>query len=146
MKFTKSEVHYESPAKGMDHCSQCVHFQSSEKHCDIVKGLIQPEDWCKKFQEKSMEEKKKKHHGFTHSHIEHHKDGSHTVHHIHEEGPHKDIKHAVADLDGVHDSMEDHVGTPNPGEAAADTGDHGIPAGIAAGAGIPAPTPGPAGM
>ena len=70
------------------------------------------------------EEKKKKHagHGFTHSHIEHHKDGSHTVHHVHEDGPHADVKHAAADLDGVHDSMEDHMGTPNPGEAEANAG------------------------
>lgn len=71
-----------------------------------------------------MAEHKKKHagHGFTHSHIEHHKDGSHTVHHQHEDGPEHDVKHAAADLDGVHDSMEDHMGTPNPGEAEANAG------------------------
>ena len=85
------------------------------------------------------EEKKKKHagHGFTHSHIEHHKDGSHTVHHVHEDGPHADVKHAAADLDGVHDSMEDHMGTPNPGEAEANAGDHGVPAPQAGPAGLP---------
>ena len=58
------------------------------------------------------EEKKehKKHHGFTHTHIEHFKDGSASVHHVHHEGPHKDVKHAAADLDAVHDSMQDHLG------------------------------------
>jgi hypothetical protein len=55
-------------------------------------------------------------HKFTHTHIEHHKDGSATVHHKHAEGEHKDVKHAVSDLDGIHDSLEDHLGQPNPGE------------------------------
>lgn len=95
------------------------------------------------------EEKDKKvkhaHHGFTHTNIEHHHDGSATVHHVHHEGPHKDVKHAVANLDQMHDSMQDHLGTPNPGEAAADAGDHGVPAEQAAPAGLPgaaAPQPG----
>jgi hypothetical protein len=56
------------------------------------------------------------HHGFTHSHHEHHADGSITVHHVHHEGPHKDVKHAVSDLDGAHDSMQEHLGMPNEGE------------------------------
>ena len=67
-------------------------------------------------------EKKHAHHGFSHTHIEHHGDSSATVHHVHHEGPHKDIKHAVANLDGIHDSMQDHLGTPNPGEAEANAG------------------------
>lgn len=84
---------------------------------------------------------KKKHagHGFTHTHMEHHHDGSHTVHHVHEDGPHKDVKHAVANLDGAHDSMQDNMGTPNPGEAQADAGDHGVPAPQASAAGLSAP-------
>lgn len=83
------------------------------------------------------ETKKKKHagHGFTHTHIEHHADNSHTIHHVHEDGAHADIKHAVADLDGTHDSMQDHLGTPNPGEAEANAG----PAVPAAPAAMPAP-------
>ena len=86
------------------------------------------------------EHKKKKHagHGFKHTSIEHHHDGSATVHHQHEEGPEHDVKHAAADLDGVHDSMEDHLGQPNPGEAEANAGDHGIPEEQAVSAGIPA--------
>jgi hypothetical protein len=79
------------------------------------------------------------HHGFSHSHIEHHKDGSHTVHHVHSEGPHKDVKHAAMNLDHVHDSLQDHLGAPNPGEAQADAGDHGVPAAPAAAAGLPMP-------
>ena len=66
---------------------------------------------------KSM--KNKKGHSFSHTHIEHHHDGSHTVHHVHESDSKKDVKHAVPDLDGAHDSMEEHLGAPNEGEPAA---------------------------
>jgi len=58
----------------------------------------------------------KKKHKFSHTHIEHHGDGSHTVHHVHEEGPHKDVKAAVADHDGLMDHMMDHTSEPNDGE------------------------------
>lgn len=47
-------------------------------------------------------------HGFTHTHVEHHSDGSHTVHHVHK-NPEKDVKHAVADLEAVHQSMHDNL-------------------------------------
>lgn len=63
-----------------------------------------------------------KKHKFSHTHIEHHHDGSGTVHHVHESDPKHDVKHAVADLDGMHDSMQDHLGTPNPGEEEANAG------------------------
>lgn len=47
-------------------------------------------------------------HGYTRTTVEHHPDGSHTITHEHEDGKsHK--KHAVMDLDGVHDSIEDHL-------------------------------------
>lgn len=84
------------------------------------------------------------HHGFTHTHIKHHADGSATVHHKHKDGPHKDVEHAVPSLDHIHDSLQDHLGMPNPGEAEADQGQHGIPAEHAAPAGLP-PAPAPAG-
>lgn len=58
----------------------------------------------------------KKHHKFSHTTMEHHKDGSITMHHKHESDPDKDVKHAVADLDGAHESMESNLGAPNPGE------------------------------
>ena len=86
------------------------------------------------------EHKKKKHaghHNFKHTHIEHHSDGSHTVHHADADSPAHDVKHAVADIDGVHDSMEDHVGQPNPGEAEANQGQNGVPAEQAQAAGLP---------
>jgi hypothetical protein len=59
----------------------------------------------------------KKSHKYTHTHIEHHADNSHTVHHVHEDGPHKDSKHAVADHDSMIDSLMDHTSAPNPGES-----------------------------
>lgn len=77
-----------------------------------------------------------KHHKFHHTHIEHHVDGSHTVHHQHE-NPEHDVKHAVADLDSLHDSMEDHLGEPNDGEAEAEAGQHGVPNAQAGPAGLP---------
>jgi hypothetical protein len=53
-------------------------------------------------------------HGHVRTRIVHHGDGSHTIHHQHGEGSHKDVQHAVADLDGVHDSMQDHIGPEAP--------------------------------
>jgi hypothetical protein len=49
-----------------------------------------------------------KKHGFHSTHIELHKDGSATVHHMHED-PTKDVKHAASDLDEVHDSFQTHL-------------------------------------
>jgi len=46
-RYEKSQVEFEHPAKGPNHCSQCVHFQG--KTCEIVKGSVDPEDWCNKF-------------------------------------------------------------------------------------------------
>ena len=63
-----------------------------------------------------------KKHKFTHTHIEHHNDGSHTVHHVHQDGPHKDVKGAVADHDGMMDHMMDHTGMPNAGEGQDEAG------------------------
>ena len=64
---------------------------------------------------KAEEKKHGKKHKFHHTSIEHHSDGSATVHHQHE-NPEMDVKHAAADLDGVHDSLEQHLGQPNDGE------------------------------
>ena len=67
-------------------------------------------------------EKKMPHagHGFKHTHVELYDDGSAMIHHVHEDGPHKDKKYAVPDLDSVHDGMEEHLGCPNDGEEAED--------------------------
>lgn len=46
--YAKSEVGFEHPAKGPQHCAECKHFRAPSG-CEIVSGLIRPEDWCKKF-------------------------------------------------------------------------------------------------
>ena len=46
-KFTKKEVNYESPGKGMDKCADCFFFRVLHKNgCKIVEGFIKPNDWC----------------------------------------------------------------------------------------------------
>lgn len=54
------------------------------------------------------------HHTVKHSKIEHHGDGTHTVTHYHHDG--SEHSHAVPNLDGVHDNLEEHLGAPNEGE------------------------------
>jgi len=82
----------------------------------------------------------KKKHGFSHTRVQLHKDGSATAHHVHKEGPHKDVKHAVHSLDHLHDSLRDHLGPePTDGDMELDKGIHGIPAEHAQAAGIPMP-------
>lgn len=48
-KISKERARFEHPAKGMDHCKDCVHFQPEQKACEIVAGVITPKDWCKYF-------------------------------------------------------------------------------------------------
>lgn len=82
-----------------------------------------------------------KHHPFSHSVVEHHKDGSHTVHHIHEKHGHVhsvpvrdgDVKVAAGDHDHMMDHMMDHTSQPNAGEGH-DEANVALPA-----AGAPAP-------
>lgn len=64
-----------------------------------------------------------KKHKFSHTVTEHHGDGSHTVHHIHEQhgfqGPAAkdgDVRAAVGDHDSMIDHMMDHTSEPNEGE------------------------------
>lgn len=65
----------------------------------------------------------KKHH-FSHSVVEHHDDGTHTIHHIHEKhgyahtAPKRDgdVKGVAGDHDEMMDHMMDHTSAPNPGE------------------------------
>lgn len=49
-KYDKSEVGFESPAKGPNHCSMCEHYQGGK--CEIVRGEVKPGDWCNKFKKK----------------------------------------------------------------------------------------------
>lgn len=63
-------------------------------------------------------------HPFSHSVVEHHRDGSHTVHHIHEKHNHVhtapekdgDVKGGAGDHDSMIDHMMQHTSMPNPGE------------------------------
>jgi hypothetical protein len=65
-----------------------------------------------------------KKHKFSHTIVEHHGDGSATVHHIHESSGHTsnvpvgadDVRGAVADHDSLMDHMMDHTSMPNQGE------------------------------
>ena len=72
-----------------------------------------------------------KHHEFSHSTVHHHKDGSHTMHHHHEKDAAKDVEHAVADHDGMMESMQNHLAPPEPGEGG---GEEAMEAGAAGGA------------
>ena len=69
--------------------------------------------------------------------IDHHHDGSHTLHRHHTDGSVKSSAHQS--LDHLHDALQDHMGTPNPGEMDADKGMHGVPAEMAGPAGLSAP-------
>lgn len=49
-------------------------------------------------------------HGFTHTSVELHDDGTATMEHHHESGDEKKNKrYAVQDLDGIHDGLENHL-------------------------------------
>jgi hypothetical protein len=51
MKSEKSTVGFEHPAKGPNHCGDCVYFRQGT--CTIVAGRIEAEDWCRKFKMKT---------------------------------------------------------------------------------------------
>jgi len=63
-------------------------------------------------------------HDFSHSVVEHHADGSHTIHHIHKKHSHVhdlpvrdgDVRGAAGDHDGMMDHMMDHTSMMNQGE------------------------------
>jgi len=52
-KFDKSEVGFEHPAKGPNHCGACTHYIGGG-YCAIVSGLVLAQDWCKKFSKEPM--------------------------------------------------------------------------------------------
>ena len=60
-------------------------------------------------------------HKFLRTSIEHHNDGSATIHHEHQDGEGHHVKHAVADLDALHDSLEEHLRDPEEIEKALET-------------------------
>lgn len=50
--FSKSEVGFEHPAKGPNHCGDCQHYLGGR--CAIVSGSVEAGDWCRKFVRLSM--------------------------------------------------------------------------------------------
>lgn len=52
-KYAKTEVSFEHPAKGKDHCNECSHYEPGAERCQIVSGTIMPDDWCRKFKPKA---------------------------------------------------------------------------------------------
>jgi hypothetical protein len=65
-----------------------------------------------------------KKHPYSHTVVEHHNDGSHTIHHIHQKHGHVhnvpvrdgDMRGAAGDHDGMMDHIMDHTSAPNHGE------------------------------
>jgi hypothetical protein len=122
-KFTHDEVGYENPSTHGNDCDECTHFipatKDSPAGCEGVQRPIAEGAWCHRFKKDIM-----KKHPFSHTVVEHHKDGSHTVHHIHEkhghvhEVPHRDgdVRGAAGDHDGMIDHVMDHTSAPNVGE------------------------------
>lgn len=51
-KLSKGEVHFEHPATMNDRCRDCRYFVPVDHECRIVRGNIEPEDWCSRFEEK----------------------------------------------------------------------------------------------
>jgi hypothetical protein len=82
-----------------------------------------------------------KHHKFHTLHVKMHKDGSHTSHLEHEDGPQHDVHAGHGDHDSMVDHIMSHTSAPNMGEAAADMGDHGVPSEHAMPAGLPPAPP-----
>ena len=55
-KFTHAEVAYEHPAKGPEHCGECLHFIGAKMpRWQIVKSPIPAEDWCQRYRAKPNE-------------------------------------------------------------------------------------------
>jgi len=83
-------------------------------------------------------DKRKKHpvHGHhTRTTVDHHHDGSHTKTKHFEDGHSEASAHG--DIDSLHDGIQEDHGAPNPGEAEADAGQHGVPEPQASTAGLP---------
>jgi hypothetical protein len=123
-KFTHDQVGYEDPSTHpYDECKDCKHFipqtDESPPGCEGVQRPIAEGAWCHRFERDTM-----KKHEFSHTVVEHHDDGSHTVHHIHKKHGHVhtapkregDVKGSAGDHDQMMDHMMDHTSMPNPGE------------------------------
>jgi hypothetical protein len=86
-----------------------------EAHPEKVGGRAKLKEWEGATDFSHLPEHKNmakgKHHEFSHSTVHHHSDGSHTMHHHHPD-PAKDVEHAVADHQGMMDSMQANLGAP----------------------------------
>jgi hypothetical protein len=47
-QLSKDDVGYERPARGMDRCERCTHFEKPDQ-CELVRGIISPKAWCDRF-------------------------------------------------------------------------------------------------
>ena len=112
---------------------------------DIMGGAKSPKP--KSSKPSDSKGKKTKH---KHTHIEHHDDGSHTVHHT-PQGGGEETSYTAPDFDAVHDGLEQHVGDANaaapdagamPQGGAPDAGAQPDPNAPAAGGAPQQPTPG----
>ncbi len=123
-KFTHDQVGYEDPSTHPhEECEDCKHFipetDKSPAGCEGVQRPIAEGAWCHRFKRDTM-----KKHSYSHTVIEHHKDGSHTIHHIHEKHGHAhtaptregDVKGVAGNHDQMMDHVMDHTSMPNPGE------------------------------
>lgn len=79
-----------------------------------------------------------KKHKYSHTHITHHPDGSHSIHHEHEDGK-SHVDYARGDHDGMMDGMMEHTSEPDEEEEAAEAGQHGVDGEMATKAGLPMP-------
>lgn len=111
--------------RGGSSCQSCEYYKGNmicgQKDFILWNGsehipAERPDEYCSDWYEPNDKEEVKapmRKHNFKETNIELHHDGSATIHHVHEEGPHKDVKHAAADIDAIHDSLQDHL---NPDE------------------------------
>jgi hypothetical protein len=76
-----------------------------------------------------------------HVQVKKHKTGYHVEHHHTHPGHHPMESHAKSNMDDVMDHLHTHMGEPNPGEAEADGGQHGVPPEMAGPAGLGAGAP-----
>ena len=98
---------------------------ADEKKTKTVKvGDVLAKDGKSEAKPKSESKPKKSKVKHKHTHVEHHynekgESTGHTVRHT-PMGGGEEVSYAKPDLDGVHDCLEEHVGEPNEGEAAAE--------------------------
>jgi hypothetical protein len=95
------------------------------------KGLVMAKE--EKKEKKAL--KHAKTNGNHRTEIEHNPDGSHFITHHHEDGSVK--KYARESHDGMMDGMMENLSGPSPEELDAQAGSHGVPAALAAKAGLP---------